>query len=423
MAESAGRRVTPKGTRWVVLMLVVALTGMGCTGSSAKAATTTLRVTMTDDWLTAPFLDAVRDFERTHPNVKVAVESQPIRGMLDLIEARPPDTSPDVVQAHAFSAAARELAQPLDDLWMSQLNSAEFFPGAMQDVTWAGRMYGVPLDTSALVLLYNADHFRAAGVRVPSGVITFEDLRTLARALAAPGGPTRAMALPTSSWRTFGWVAANGGDWVEVGPAGRPRFALDSPQSVGALSFLADLVAEGLAYPPRAAETSSRDVLALFESGTTSMYTSGAWDVIKLRLKDPSTSYGAALMPRGPSGGNAGSALGGSSLFVPKHSRHRTLAFEFMVHLISDRYALRAAKEEGRLPVRPRVFSDDYFRDPILETVFEQLATARPEKIDGFPKAGEALAKAIDQVLREGRDPAAALHEAQLAAVASLGPN
>ena len=402
---------------WAALVLVGVLLSAACS-SGGDPAPTTLRVMLTDDWVTPPVLDAVRDFEGAHPNVRVVIDKAPIRAILDDVEASA--SPPDVVQAHAFAAAARGLAQPLDDLWDKHLKPDEFFPGVLDDVTFSARRYCVPLDTNALILLYNADHFRAAGVPLPRGPITFPALEEMARALTAPDGSRRALALGTSTWQTFGWVGGNGGEYVRVGADSRPQFLFDSPAVVEAIGFLAGLVDKGLAMPPRASATSS-DVFALFESGATSMYTSGSWDIAKLRKSRPGVDYQAAPMPRGMTGTTEGSAVGGSSLFVPKGSNQRKLAFDFMTHLISDRYALRVAEEQGRLPVRSRVYRGPYFDDPVLRVVVDQLRTARPERIDSFPDASKLLANAIDQILRENRDPAATLAQAQAQARLTVG--
>ncbi|MDQ3896217.1 MAG: extracellular solute-binding protein [Actinomycetota bacterium] len=400
------------------LALVAALVVPACAASSDPAPTT-LRIMMTDDWATPPVLDAVRDFEGTHPNVRVVVDKAPIKGMLDTVKGSA--SPPDVVQAHAFAAAARGLAEPLDDLWDRSLAPGDFFPGALDDVTFAGHRYGVPLDTNALVLLYNADHFRAAGLPLPRGPVTFPQLEEMARALTAADGSQRALALGTSTWQMFGWVNANGGEYVHVSDDGRPQYLFDSPPVVDAVTFLAGLVDKGLAYPPRAADTHSSDVFAMFESGATSMYTSGFWDIAKLRKTRPDVDYRAMPMPTGMTGTTEGSAMGGSSLFVPKGSTNRRLAFEFMTHLISDRYALRLAQEWGRLPVRSRLYSDPFFDDPALRVVVQQLRTARPERVDSFPDAGKLLANAIDQILREHQDPVATLRAAQSQARATAG--
>lgn len=108
-------------------------------------------------------------------------------------------------------------------------------------------------------------------------------------------------------------------------------------------------------------------------------------------------------------------------MFVPKGSSHRKLAFDFMTSLISDRTALRLAEEQGRLPVRSRVYDDPFFQDPVMQVVLDQLKTARPERVDSYPVAATALSDAIDQILREHRDPAVALGEAEAKARAGAG--
>lgn len=408
----------------VALGLSVSLISAACSSfTHEESSPTTLRVLMTDDWVTPPFLDAVRDFEASHKNVRVAVDKMPLRGVLNFVKGASPADLPDVVQAHAYVAAAGGLAQPLDDLWAKRLKTSEFFPGSIDDVTWGGRRYGVPLDTNVVILLYNADHFREAGVSLPNRPMTFPEFEAIARQVTSPDGSRRAIAFGTSTWRIFGWVAANGGEFLKFAPDGKPQFLLDSPEVMGTVEFLSNLVRQGLAFPPRAAETSSADIYALFESGVTTMHATGAWDAVKLRKSKPGVDYRAAVMPAGFTGSTSGSAMGGSSLFVPKGSKNRELGFEFMLHLISDRNALRLASEEGRLPVRQRAYQDELFQDPSLKVAVEQLKTARLERLDAYPEALTALRTALDQVLREQMDPRPALMKAQSSASASVGPS
>lgn len=406
--------------RWLVGLMALLLAGAGCSSDGGgPPEVTTLRVLMTDDWVTGPFVDAVRDFERAHPGVRISVDRGSIRLMPDVVRAEiSSGNAPDVVQGHAFSAASQGLAEPLDDLWPGRLTAGEYFPGAVQDVMWAGRIYGVPLDTNALVLIYNEDHLRQAGVPLPLRPMTFDDFRNLARAVTAPDGSRRAIAMPTSTWWTYGWVAANGGELVSTAD-GTPRFSLDSPEAVAAIDFLAGLVREGLAFPPRAADVGSADALALFQAGQTSLLASGSWELPKLR-QAAAGRFGTTLMPRGTTGTSDGSAMGGSSLWVPKGSKNRKLAFDFMVHVTGDRYALRFATDEGRLPARPRVLADPFFRDPDLRTFLEQAGTARPETLAAFSEPSKLFARAIDEALRQGKDAAAALGQAQAAARASF---
>ena len=405
-------------------MAVLAMLVAGaCGGAGPPRPPTLLRVLMTDDWVTVPFVDSVRSFERGHPDVRVVVEKGPIALLTDTVRAGiSSGAPPDVVQGHAFSAAAQGLAQPLDDLWSAELDPGDFFPGAVEDVTWAGRRYGVPLDTNALVLLYNVDLLRQAGVPEP-GQLTFGGFEELLEALSSPDGQRRGFVVPNSAWWTYGWIKANGGETVDVGDDGKARLGLDAPEVVQAVSFLSGLIDKGYAYPPRATESHSGDAVALFASGAVAMYASGSWDLATLRRIVPDGHFRAALMPRGPQGAAPGSAMGGSSMWVPRGSEHRDLAFEFMTHLISDETALRLAEEEGRLPARTRVFADPYFADPDQQIFLEQLQTAHPPKLGAFDQPSNAFTAALDQIFRVGgADPEATLHQAQLRATAGPGP-
>jgi ABC-type glycerol-3-phosphate transport system substrate-binding protein len=66
------------------------------------------------------------------------------------------------------------------------------------------------------------------------------------------------------------------------------------------------------------------------------------------------------------------------------------------------------------------VYADPYFQDPVLQVVLEQLKSARPERVDSFPQAGTLLADALDQILRENKDPEAVLRDAQAKARAAV---
>lgn len=396
----------------LILLGALALLVAGCGSDDSGDSDTVLRVLMTDDWVTPPFLSAVRDFERAHPNVRVEVDKAPISHMIDQVAVTAGSSdAPDVVQAHAFSAAAQGLAQPLDDLWGTTLKTSEFLPGALDDVTWAGRLVGVPLDTNALFLIYDKERFASANLPPPERGLSFGEFEAAARTLSAPDGSKRALAIPTSTWWTYGWIRANGGEVLRVGDDGRVQLTLDAPEVVGALDYLAGLVRSNLAFPPRAADSHSNDALALFRSGSAAALASGSWDLVTLAGQPDGDRYDASLLPAG--GAGAGSVMGGSSLFVPAGSSHRRLAFDFMAHLVSDRYALRFAKEQGRLPVRPRVYEDPFFSDPKLAAVIDQLATATPFKLTAFPEAHDVFAGAVDQVLREGKDAATVLKAAQ----------
>lgn len=391
---------------WALLVATVAC------GGEMPSTPTVLEVVMADDWAGAPaVVDAIRDFEAEHPDLRVRVRPVQFEFMNETVrqEVRTGD-APDVVQWHAFAAGAQGLAEPLDDLWDDELTTDEFFPGSIEDVEWAGRRYGVPLDANAMLLIYNADRFRAAGVETPGP--TFAELARAAERLTSEDGSRRAIALASSSWHAYGWIRANGGELLEVGSDDQPVFTFDRPENIEALDFLAGLVRRGHAFPPVGRAGDRVDAFALLRSEVTFVHASGSWDVATLEKEQVGWSHRTALMPGGADGGD-GTVLGGSSLFVPRGARNPAAARELMLHLVSDRYALRLAKEEGRLPVRLRVYEDEYFQTPVLRSFVEQMKIAHPFKLEAFPDEHAVFREVLPQILQGDRGAAEALADAQ----------
>lgn len=413
-----GRRAV-RGAALAVLALAALAASCG-SGGRTDTDRIVLRVLMTDDWVTAPFVDAVREFERDHPDVRVDVDKGPISDMVDTVAAAANTGDvPDVVQAHAFSAAAQGLAQPLDDLWERHLDAGEFLPGAIDDVRWEGRYYGVPLDTNALFLIYNAEDFASAGIPEPRGRTTFAEFEVAVRALTT--GQRRGLAIPSSTWWTYGWIRASGGDVLRVDADNTVHLTFDDPKVVAVLDFLGRLVRDGVAFSPTSVDTHSDNALGLFRAGSSATMASGSWDLAILSRASGGERYRTALLPVGPDAQEPGSVMGGSSMFVPVGSAHRDLAFDFMAHLVSDDFALRLAEEEGRLPVRSRLYDHPLFSRPELAAVIEQLKTASPMKLTAFPRAHDVFEEAVERVLRNEADAATTMAEAQERAVA-IGP-
>jgi ABC-type glycerol-3-phosphate transport system substrate-binding protein len=84
-----------------------------------------------------------------------------------------------------------------------------------------------------------------------------------------------------------------------------------------------------------------------------------------------------------------------------------------MLDLVSDRNALRFAKEEGRLPARTRTYRDPFFQDPDIQVFVEQLKSARI--LQGASPDLRTYGPAIKKILVDKQDAAATLREAQTA--------
>jgi ABC-type glycerol-3-phosphate transport system substrate-binding protein len=81
---------------------------------------------------------------------------------------------------------------------------------------------------------------------------------------------------------------------------------------------------------------------------------------------------------------------------------------------VSDRYALRIAKEMGRYPVRTTLYNDQYFKsEPLLAPFLEQLKNARPYRLEAYADIHRIWEDAIRACFTPGADVAAILHDAE----------
>jgi multiple sugar transport system substrate-binding protein len=404
--------------------VVVAALVAACAGTPVSTEPVVLRVVMADDWASAPIVAEVVDrFEQEHEGVRVQLQSAPFSQIPDLVRSAIDLGQPhDVAHWHAFAAAAAGLAEPLDERWAEAgLTPEEYLPGAVEDVTWQGSRYGVPLDTNALVLMVNEERFAAAGLG-PEDVATVDGFAAAAEELVDSGTSRYAMTVSASSWSAYGWMVAHGGSLVTIDAAGRPTFTIDDPANVAAVEQLVLLVRDDLAPAPFAPDL-ALEAIESFADGTTAMHASGSWDLPIARRavqSDLDDEVGILAIPQADPA-RPRTVLGGSSLFVPVGSPHGDLAFAFMRALTEDEVALRLAVDEGRLPARHRVFEDPVFTtSEDLAAFVAQLPSAEVMPLIAYPEIAAALREALEDAVAQRRPVAEVLAETQAYAEAWL---
>ncbi len=349
-----------------------------------------LNVWFADDYYNeAPITDLMKEFKQAYPNITVAVNHSEWGRMRNrLRDAVGAGNPPDVAHQHAFVFGAQGFAEPLDDLWQAWGQEARnrFLPNALEDVTWNGVKYGVPLDINTIFLFYNKSMFKEAGLAEPGSNYTYAQLLSDARKLTKADGSRFGLAIKPGAWDVFGLVRSNGGELLDE-TGGTATSRLDDPANVQMLQLLTDMVNKDRVSPQPANAGKRQDPVDLFKQRKTAMFFSGPWDLKELEKNAPEVynEVGTATMPKGLDGKTNGSVQGGGSLFVPKGAQHREAAFEFMKWAASPRYQIRLAREMGRFPVLNELYSDAFFtNNTLLQPFLEQLKTARPYKLEAY---------------------------------------
>jgi ABC-type glycerol-3-phosphate transport system substrate-binding protein len=214
-----GRR---RGPATAALVLCSVLLVAACTSPTRSTGVDVVRVLLADDRASAAAVTAaVVDFEQDHPGVRVVLDGAPFSHIPDLVRAASDTGRPyDLVQWHAFALGAQGAAQPVGGLWEQfGVSPDEWLPGAVEDVTWNGEIYGIPLDTNALVLLVNREIADAADVDT-GDLATWEGFRAAAERMTE--GEVSGYAVGASNWHSFGWA----------GPSAAPSRSTARPPSM-----------------------------------------------------------------------------------------------------------------------------------------------------------------------------------------------
>ncbi|MFQ5610658.1 MAG: extracellular solute-binding protein [Anaerolineae bacterium] len=361
------------------------------------------------------FLEMAQEFEAAYPQVTVNIQPfVPETIPAKLNRAIQTGNSPDVVQGHVYAMAARGMAQPIDGFWQAWGVEDQFIPAALEEVTWRGQKYGVPLDIYTLVLLFNKSHFDEAGLPYPDAGYTWLQLVEDAATLTSGDGARYGLGFTADPWHVSAWLSEAGGYLVRGDALSGFTLTLDDPNNIAALDFLRMLsYKQGYGPLPTTRPRDYEDPRKFFLDDQISMYFGGPWDIHYIQVADPDFPLGVTQLPQTPAGVEAASALGSTGLFVPTGARHREVALEFIKWATSDRYGLPMARRLGRYPARTWLQTTPYFAgNARLKPFLNQLDAARPYHLDAFPEIERHFADAVKKTFY-GANAEDALKEAQ----------
>ena len=135
------------------------------------------------------FYDAVDAFSDGSEEYTVKIEQIPFSQLVSKITVAAQSKSlPDIIQVdgcdHAsFSAMGifADLTEKVD----SEMSDLEFYSGPLESCKYEDKLYGLPLNANNLVLVYNVDMLKAAGLENPPS--TWDELKEYAKTLTTDG--------------------------------------------------------------------------------------------------------------------------------------------------------------------------------------------------------------------------------------------
>ncbi len=324
------------------------------------------------------------------------------------------DEKPDLVIASDvwwFRYHLNDQIMPLDDVFEAiDADADDFQEGLYGDYEYDGQHWAAPYARSTPLFYYNKTMWEAAGLP-DQGPETWEQLQEWSTALEAQvpeGGSPFGLSLGTSwsAWWFENMIWGQGGQYSDEFDV-----TLDSEESLAGGEFL-----RGLFHGDEAIATvSADDAMADFASGLIAS-TIGSTGSLKGALDAAQFEVGTAYLPDGPQGG--GTPTGGTGLAISSSStpEEQLAAAMFLEFLTNTENTATFSQATGYMPVRTSAVESDtmkavYEQYPQFRTAVDQLAEkARPQDyIRVFvPGADALLTDAIEQIVLEGTDPAAA---------------
>ncbi len=140
----------------------------------------------------------------THDNVTVKHDPIDFAGQLEKTTATLAGDSGtyDIIETYTYAIpdlASRGKLQPLDDLlakYQDKYTLNELDPNTINSMKYEGKLYGLPMQSQLLTMVYRKDLFEKNGLTPPT---TFEELRTGAKKLQDAEGMKYPIALPLLS--------------------------------------------------------------------------------------------------------------------------------------------------------------------------------------------------------------------------------
>src|SRR5271157_6388858 len=316
-------------------------------------------------------------FEASHPNITVQAVNIPYDQFHQkLLTAIAGGTAPDVARLDIIwqpEFANLGALVPLDQT-MSDFSTYKnaVFPGPLATTFYQGHYYGLPLDTTTRVLIYNKTVLQQAGIANPPAT-TDEFLADCAKIKAL--GPNHYCFADGGmyGWATGPWVWSFGGDFASPDLSKATGF-INGPDTVAAYTFLKNALDAGYIHP--GIKGGGVDTNAGLANGSIAMDLDGPWFFASFPTQFPNVQIGSALMPAGKAGSI--SVVDGEDIAEFQESKNQAAATEFIRFMLSPEAQFGMASV-GQMPVlQSSLDSANLSKMPTYFGIFfQQLKTAK----------------------------------------------
>lgn len=217
-----------------------------------------------------------------------------------------------------------------EDLKKAGIDKSAFADGALDILSYDGKIYGVPYDVAAMLVYYNRDMLAETGTPEPSAEWTFDDFLATAKGATTDAHKGFAVGMGEFQWMALP-IAKSGTQPVDASGA----LQLTDPAFVEAAEWYAGLVTkEKIADPvPSASEAGWGE--DQYSNGNVAMAVDGTWNASGYFTNEAGFKAGATRLPKGDKG-SLGLVLGsGFGIAANCEGAERDAALKVLGSLVS----------------------------------------------------------------------------------------
>jgi sn-glycerol 3-phosphate transport system substrate-binding protein len=366
------------------------------------------------------------DFTKENPSIKVtpiyagSYQDTIVKALTAHKAGNPPVTSV-LLSTDMFTLIDEDAIVPIDNFVKTADDRAwlaSFYPAFMLNSQTGGKTWGIPFQRSTVVLYWNKDAFKAAGLDSNRPPSTWAEMRDMAAKLTlkdAGGKVTQwGVQIPSSGfpyWLFQGLAIQNG---VTLANDAGNAVKFDDPGTVEAVQYWIDLVKAGV-HPPGIVEwgTTPKD---FFERKVAMMWTTtGNLTNVRANAK---FDFGVAMLPAGK---RRGSPTGGGNFYISKKATpaQQEAAFRFAKWITQPERAARWSIDTGYVAVSAAAYDTAALKRygaefPPALVARDQLPHALAEfSTHDNQRVTKALNDGLQAALLGTKTPAQALRDAQ----------
>ena len=282
-----------------------------------------------------------------------------------------------------------------------------YYPGPVNSCTLNGRLYGVPFGSNDLVLFYNEDMLKEAGVSVPTTWNELLDAAAKCTKGNVSGFAHSSLQNEEGTLNFLTWLWSTGATSYEIGTA----------NGIKALTQVQKMVQSG-GMTVEAINWTQGDTMNQFISGNLAMMINGTWQIPTMRQEVPDMHWNVAPIPQDKV---QASGLGGENYAVIAGG-NEAAAIEFLKYATSKDVCLYMMEKMGYISSDSTIAEGQFGDDPVYQVFVDEMKYAGARgPLPEWPDISDAISLAFNEVMTGASTPEKAAAKAQATIDAILG--